>query len=224
MTLSRGGCGLVLLSLLAGCSGSASEEQMMSATQRITRLEARADAASADISELKSTVNRPVATPIQPTRTVTTTTPPGTAMPSAPAAPAAAAPAEPPAPAQPAAPAAGAPASVVPPAAAAATPATPPAAAPAPASELQFAVHLASYKQEAEATKGWSQLQARFAALKPMQARLSRVDLGPKGVYFRLKAGPLPDQKAAEALCRQLKSAGAGYCNPEGFDGKPLGS
>jgi len=231
MTLSRGGCGLVLLSLLAGCSGSASEEQMMSATQRITRLEARADAASADISELKSTVNRPVATPIQPTRTVTTTTPPGAAMPSAPPASTAAAPtpaaspaAPPAAPAQPAAPAAGAPASVVPPAAAAATPATPPAAATPPAGELQFAVHLASYKQEAEATKGWSQLQARFAALKPMQARLSRVDLGPKGVYFRLKAGPLPDQKAAEALCRQLKSAGAGYCNPEGFDGKPLGS
>lgn len=218
MTLSRGGCGLVLLSLLAGCSGSASEEQMMNATQRITKLEARADAASADINELKSTVNRPVATPIQPTRTVTTTSPPGAAMPSVP-------PASPPAPpAAPAQPAAGAPASVVPPAAAAATPATPPAAATPPASELQFAVHLASYKQEAEATKGWSQLQARFAALKPMQARLSRVDLGPKGVYFRLKAGPLPDQKAAEALCRQLKSAGAGYCNPEGFDGKPLGS
>ncbi|MBN9527310.1 MAG: SPOR domain-containing protein [Alphaproteobacteria bacterium] len=89
---------------------------------------------------------------------------------------------------------------------------------------MKFAVHLASYKHEAEATKGWSQLQAKYPALKPMEARLARVDLGPKGVYYRLKAGPLSDQKAAETLCRQLKGAGVGYCNPEGFDGKPLGS
>lgn len=207
MTLSRLSCGLVLLTLAAGCSGAASEEQMMDAMQRITKLETRADATSADVNALKSAAARPAAA--QPI-------PPAPMMAPAAAAPNPPMPTAPAAPATPAPPAAGAPVPVAPPGAA--------AAAAAPASELRFAVHLASYKHEAEATKGWNQLQSKYAALKPLEARLARVDLGPKGIYYRLKAGPLTDQKAAEALCRQLKGAGIGYCNPEGFEGKPLGS
>ncbi len=197
MTLSRLSCGLVLLAL-AGCSGEPTMDQMMGTMQRVTKLEARADQTTADVNALKAANARPVAAQPAGTQPI----PPVPVMPPAAAAPAA--------------PASGAPVAVTPP--------TPPAAAAAPAPELKFAVHLASYKQEAEATKGWKQLQAKYAALKPLEARLSRVDLGPKGVYFRLKAGPLADQKAAEALCRQLKGAGVGYCNPEGFEGKPLAS
>jgi len=31
-----------------------------------------------------------------------------------------------------------------------------------------------------------------------------RADLGTRGVYFRLRAGPLKDRAAADALCRKL--------------------
>jgi TolA-binding protein len=191
---------------LAGCSGDATVEQMMDTMQRVTKLETRADQTTAEVNALKAAqAPRPAAAqPIPPVPVAPPATPPASAPAAAPAAPAA--------------PASGAPVPVTPPAPPAA------AAAPAPTNELKFAVHLASYKHEAEAAKGWSQLQARYPALKPMEARLSRVDLGPKGIYFRLKAGPLADQKAAQTLCRQLKGAGVGYCNPEGFDGKPLGS
>ncbi|MGQ3072881.1 MAG: SPOR domain-containing protein [Ferrovibrionaceae bacterium] len=208
MTRLRLNCGLVLLAL-TGCSGAATTEQMMDTMQRVTKLETRADQTTAVVNAMMAAMARPAAA--QPA-----------APPAAPAAapPPAAPAAAPPAASTPAAPASGAPVPVTPPAAPAAAAASPPAAA----SELKFAVHLASYKHEAEATKGWSQLQAKYPALKPMEARLARVDLGPKGVYYRLKAGPLSDQKAAETLCRQLKGAGVGYCNPEGFDGKPLGS
>jgi hypothetical protein len=50
-----------------------------------------------------------------------------------------------------------------------------------------------------------------LANLKP---EVTRIDLGPgKGVFYRLKAGPLPNQAAVQRLCRSLK-ARRQYCEP----------
>lgn len=93
------------------------------------------------------------------------------------------------------------------------------AAAEAPAAgEPAMAVHLASYRDRAALARGWKQLQKRFPdRLGGLDMVVSRVDLGPeKGVFYRLKAGPLPGDAAAKDLCRSLKRQGQ-YCQPAFF-------
>lgn len=71
----------------------------------------------------------------------------------------------------------------------------------------QPAVHLASYRSRKDAERGWSQLRrAHKAELSGLQSEISKINLGAKGIFFRLKAGPLPDKSAADGLCRQLKA------------------
>ncbi len=70
----------------------------------------------------------------------------------------------------------------------------------------QPAVHLASYRSAKQAESGWVQIRrAHSALLSNLDYQVSRVTLGSKGTYFRLKAGPLPTTAAATDLCRQLK-------------------
>ena len=79
-------------------------------------------------------------------------------------------------------------------------------AAPVKLSGPQPGVHLASYRSRKDAERGWSQLRrAHKAELSNLQSEISETNLGSKGVFFRLKAGPLPDKGAADSLCRQLK-------------------
>ena len=60
----------------------------------------------------------------------------------------------------------------------------------------QPAVHLASYKSERDATRGWTQLKrAHRDLLGGLQSEVLQVNLGPgKGIFYRLLAGPLPDK------------------------------
>ncbi len=90
-----------------------------------------------------------------------------------------------------------------------------PATAAAPAEPAGgFAVHLASYKSESAARDGWAQLRKRHGALLGALApSVTRVELPGKGVFWRLKAGPLSDRAAAEALCAKLE-ARKQYCEP----------
>ena len=81
-------------------------------------------------------------------------------------------------------------------------------------SGFQPAVHLASYRQKGAAERGWKSLKKRFGQLSSMKPSIERVDLGStKGVFYRLKAGPLPSNGAAQDLCRALK-AKRQYCEP----------
>ncbi|MBL4615173.1 MAG: tetratricopeptide repeat protein [Magnetovibrio sp.] len=82
-------------------------------------------------------------------------------------------------------------------------------------SGFQPGVHLASYRQKRSANRGWAALQKRFGSvLGGLEHRIERVDLGNgKGVFYRLKAGPLPSNNAAKAMCRKLK-AKRQYCDP----------
>ena len=78
--------------------------------------------------------------------------------------------------------------------------------APKQLSGPQPGVHLASYKSRKDAERGWAQLRrAHKGELASLQSEISQTRLGAKGVFFRLKAGPLMGKVAAEALCKQLK-------------------
>lgn len=71
----------------------------------------------------------------------------------------------------------------------------------------QSGIHLASYKSEAQAERGWSQLRRAYSeVLGDLSHTVVRVDLGSKGVFFRLIAGPFAGNSDAGAACRTLKS------------------
>ncbi len=79
-------------------------------------------------------------------------------------------------------------------------------AAPAKPRGPQPGVHLASYRSIRDAERGWSQLRRAYKAeLGGLQSDISKVDLGAKGIFYRLKAGPLADKGEAQAICRKLK-------------------
>ncbi len=79
----------------------------------------------------------------------------------------------------------------------------------------QPGIHLASYRSRQQAERGWSQLRrAHKTLLQGLDPQITRVNLGPgKGVYYRLKAGPVASRGDAATLCRQLKRRRQ-YCEP----------
>jgi tetratricopeptide (TPR) repeat protein len=93
------------------------------------------------------------------------------------------------------------------------------AAAPEPAKEAKpagprAAVHLASYRSQKEAERGWAQIKrAHQELLGPLEHEVTKVELGGKGTFYRLKAGPVADNDAAQELCRKLKGRRQ-FCEP----------
>lgn len=82
-----------------------------------------------------------------------------------------------------------------------------PAAAPRPtAAGGGYRVQIAALRSEDAAKKAWQDIARRHADLfGKLDSRVVRADLGPKGVYWRLQAGPVDDAAAAEALCNRAK-------------------
>lgn len=117
-----------------------------------------------------------------------------------PTAPKQAAPAPPPAPA-PSAPAAK---SAAPSEVANATPAP-----ESPAADITqaFRIQLAASRSEDAVKSEWDRLRRRHVdLLGELRLQVMRIDLGAtKGVFYRLRAGPLADGSAAKTLCERLK-------------------
>ncbi|MGI8724012.1 MAG: SPOR domain-containing protein [Methyloceanibacter sp.] len=133
---------------------------------------------------------------------------PGTAVATPPATPQAAAPTPAPATAESpaAAPAAPAPQQV----AAVPTPPKPAAAAAtAPAKPSKYVVQVGSKKNQTEALATFADMQQKYptllASYRPM---VQKADLGSKGVWYRLRIGPIDDKGEATKVCTQLKSQG----------------
>ncbi len=76
-------------------------------------------------------------------------------------------------------------------------------------------VHVASFRTTAAAALHWQTLKERHGdLLGGLTGDLARVDLGEdKGVWVRLRAGPLADAAAARALCLDLRARDV-YCAP----------
>lgn len=97
-------------------------------------------------------------------------------------------------------------------------PAAPAPAAPAPAPKAVAApaaggylVQLGAFRSEDAASKGWTRVQGQHKdLLATMTPSYQRADLGPKGVFFRLRAGPLASESAAKSICSELAKRKAG--------------
>ncbi len=104
------------------------------------------------------------------------------------------------------------------PPAAATTPAPPPApAAPAAASAAPAAagpgwrLQLGAVRSEAAAKAEWQRLKAAQPdLLGKLGLTTQRVDLGAKGTFYRIQAGPIADGAAAAQSCATLKSRHVG--------------
>lgn len=83
-----------------------------------------------------------------------------------------------------------------------------PAAAIPPAPAGAWRVQLAAYRSAAMAQRAWARVRARHKeALERLSPVFERVDLGAKGVFHRLQAGPVADLAAAATLCQRLRLA-----------------
>lgn len=103
-------------------------------------------------------------------------------------------------------------------------PAPPVAETPAPAAAAAngslFKIQLAAVRSEDGVMKEWDRLRRRHSdLLGSLEPSVMRADLGPgKGVFFRLRAGPLADEGKAKDLCAKLteRKVGCLIVRPEG--------
>lgn len=134
----------------------------------------------------------PAASPPTPQQTASTPPPVAPAPPPQPAPPPPQVAAAPPPPA-----------SVVPPAKAAPTPAAPASGA--------YRLQLGALGSEEAAKQEWLRLQKQQPdVLGKLSLAVSRIDLGAKGVYYRIQAGPIADAAQAAQSCATLKSRNVG--------------
>lgn len=89
-----------------------------------------------------------------------------------------------------------------------AAPAAPPPASPAGA----FMAQLAAYPSRKAAENGWTRLKASHPdVLGRLSARFEAIDLGGRGVWTRVQAGPFPSRDEAAAVCSGI-GAPARWC------------
>lgn len=69
-------------------------------------------------------------------------------------------------------------------------------------------VQLGAFRSAAEAKTAWARFEARpGTVLRGLSPHFEQVDLGSRGVFHRLQAGPLADRAAAHALCTRIREA-----------------
>lgn len=91
-----------------------------------------------------------------------------------------------------------------------------PTPAPAAASAGAFVLQIGAYKSEDEAKAAWATYQRKHPLVGGYSSDIQRVDLGDKGVWYRLRIGSFADKAGADALCDKLKADGGG-CFPAKF-------
>jgi hypothetical protein len=70
-------------------------------------------------------------------------------------------------------------------------------------------IQLAAAKSEEGALAEWTRIKSKHAALVgTLSPTVVRADLGDRGIFFRLRAGTLPDKAAADALCAAITAQG----------------
>ena len=69
-------------------------------------------------------------------------------------------------------------------------------------------IQLASVKTEADVAKQWSSVKAKNPELGSLSMKTQKADLGEKGIYYRLQAGPLTPENATK-VCAALKARGS---------------
>lgn len=79
---------------------------------------------------------------------------------------------------------------------------------PAQVNGSNHVVQVASVRTREDAEALWYELKAKFASELPSgsYADVRRVDLGAKGIYFRLRIAGLADKQSASTLCNRFKA------------------
>ncbi len=86
----------------------------------------------------------------------------------------------------------------------------PPAAA---AEDGRYVVQIASHRRQVDALTEFSRLQRKSPeAVGNYKPLIQRADLGERGIYYRLRIGPLASKEDAVRLCASLKAAGKPEC------------
>jgi sporulation related protein len=100
-----------------------------------------------------------------------------------------------------------APPTPVAPKAVAPAPAAPKVAPPPPAAAGSYRLQLGALKTEEAAKAEWLKLQRQNSdVLGKLSLSVSRIQLGAKGTYYRIQAGPVADEGRASQACAALKS------------------
>ena len=73
------------------------------------------------------------------------------------------------------------------------------------------ALQIGAYKSEDEASAAWKTFAQRHQMVSAYQPEIMKVDLGGKGVWYRLRMGTFADKSSAIAFCDKLKADG-GNC------------
>lgn len=75
-----------------------------------------------------------------------------------------------------------------------------------PATGGNFMAQLGAFSTQAEAEKTWGKVSAAHGSKFPTKNyKISKADLGAKGVFYRLQMGPFESESAARNLCSYLK-------------------
>ncbi len=73
-----------------------------------------------------------------------------------------------------------------------------------------YFVQLASVKDNSGAASEYKKMQAKYSGLSGVDYRTQKADLGAKGTFYRIQAGPMSKDSAA-SICGSIKSSG-GSC------------
>jgi len=86
-----------------------------------------------------------------------------------------------------------------------------PSPAPAAVSGTVFQIQLASVLSEQAALAEWKRISGKHTdLLGSYTPAVTQADLGERGVFYRLRAGPLVDKAAADSLCASLAAVNVG--------------
>lgn len=80
-----------------------------------------------------------------------------------------------------------------------------------PAMGGDYYVQLASVQDKTAATVEWNKLQSKYSALSGYSYRIETADLGAKGTYYRIQAGPV-SKSQADSTCATIKRSDANGC------------
>lgn len=68
-----------------------------------------------------------------------------------------------------------------------------------------YKVQLGAFRSEQDVQKSWKVLKSRYGTiLEGLESYTEKADLGEKGIFYRLKAGPLASEAKARKVCKEL--------------------
>jgi hypothetical protein len=86
-----------------------------------------------------------------------------------------------------------------------------PPAATLDITSTKFLIQIGAFRDRSGADSAWARLRKKHGGLLAgLEPDIMRADLGAKGVFYRLRAGPLNDKGSADSLCLRMKAAKIG--------------